>query len=182
MFAKEDSFIEELYRLEYNKLLGYAQRRLNNMELSQDLVQDVFHEAVRHKERLYVHPNPQGWLVQTLKNKILANERERTQYTKLFVSSEEIKELAAPNDSAYEVLEAIRRVLSEDELSLFKRIVLHGESYLEISNELGITVWACQKRVSRIKEKLRDVFPDHQKNKKTFKVLCQLLVLTAIYR
>lgn len=178
---KEDSFIEELYRLEYNKLLGYAERRLNNLELSQDLVQDVFHEAVRHKEKLFLHPNPQGWLVQTLKNKILSNERERAHYAKLFVSSEDVKELAAPSDGTWEMMETIRKVLTEEELSLLWRIVLGGESYLAVSCELGITVWACQKRVSRIRQKLREAFPDI-KSRKNLKILCQLLVFAAIYK
>ena len=51
----------------------------------------------------------------------------------------------------------IRQALTPDELFLFERLVFDKASHLEVSKELGITVWTSQKRFERIKKKLQKV-------------------------
>lgn len=41
---------------------------------------------------------------------------------------------------------------------LMRRIVLDKATYKEMSDELGIKLWACQKRMQRIIQKLRNHF------------------------
>lgn len=181
MQTREDDLIESLYRSEYVKLLGYAQKWVGKTEPAQDLVQDTFHEAVQNADALLSHPNPQGWLMQTLKYKLMTYERDRARYAKLFVPSEAVGEIAAPGSNMAELMQTVKAALTPQEFDLFERILLRGDSHLEVASELGITVWACQKRVSRVKEKLKKEFPEYGNHKK-FKLLCQLLLLAVIHR
>ncbi|MGM9602277.1 MAG: RNA polymerase sigma factor [Faecousia sp.] len=179
MLTREDDLIESLYCSEYAKLLGYALKRVGKMDLAQDLVQDTFHEAVKYREKLRSHPNPQGWLMQTLKNKVLSYEREYARYIRHFVSSEAVGEIAAPSNQASEFMQTVEATLTAEEFYLFKRIILRRDSHLDVAAELGITVWACQKRLSRIKEKLKKAFREHDDNR-IKRIMCQLLLLAAI--
>ncbi len=181
MLTREDDFIESLYRSEYVKLLGYAQKWVGKAGPAQDLVQDTFHEAVQNADTLRSHPNPQGWLMQTLKYKLMTYERDRARYAKLFVSSEAVGEMAAPGSHMAELMQTVKSTLTPQEFDLFERVILRGDSHLEAASELGITVWACQKRVSRIKEKLKKALGENGGHKKT-KFFCQLLLLAAIHR
>lgn len=181
MLTRDDDLIESLYRSEYAKLLGYALKRVGKIDLAQDLVQDTFHEAVQNREKLRSHPNPQGWLMQTLKNKVLYHEREHARYIKYFVSSEVVGEIASPSDHVSEIMQTVEATLTAEEFYLFKRIMLQRDSHLDVAAELGITVWACQKRLSRIKEKLKKALPEYD-NKRKIKIMCQLLLLAAICR
>ena len=182
MSREKETFIEDLYRAESLKLLEYAKRRVRNSSLAQDLVQDTFHEAVRHEAKLFEHPNPEGWLLLTLKNKILSFNRNYARYTKRFVSCEDISTLPAePESDAEELLNEIREVLGPEEYYLFKRLIIDECGHFVAAAELGITVWASQKRLSRIREKLEKQFPEYAKNRKIIKIMCQLFMLAAIY-
>lgn len=44
-------------------------------------------------------------------------------------------------------------MMAEDEIHLLKRIVLDKAAYLELAKELGVSVWACQKRMKRLLKK-----------------------------
>lgn len=156
----EDSWLEDLYRAEYARLVIFLRSRVGSLAAAEDLAQDTFHEALRHKQELMAHPNPQGWLLRTAKNKVMHWESERIRYLRLFVSMEDTRELPAkPEDSGKELLLLIRQGLEPEEYDLFLRLALEGKSHLEVSRELGISVWGCQKRMSRIKAKLEKLFP-----------------------
>ena len=45
-------------------------------------------------------------------------------------------------------------MISDDEYTLLKRIVIDGISYVEAAKELDISMWACRKRVQRIIDKI----------------------------
>ena len=53
----------------------------------------------------------------------------------------------------------IRKSLSKEEQYILKRHIFENASHKEIASELGITVWTSQKRLERIRDKLRKNFP-----------------------
>ena len=67
---EQTQWLEHLYRDYYGKLTIYAAATLRSQSRAQDIVQDTFHEALRHVDTLMEHPNPGGWLMVTLKNKL----------------------------------------------------------------------------------------------------------------
>lgn len=59
------------------------------------------------------------------------------------------------------LLQVIRENLTEEEWVLLRRITLEKASYKTVAEELGLTVWTCQKRIQRIREKLRQCMKDY---------------------
>ena len=60
----------------------------------------------------------------------------------------------------------IENVLTPEELHLLKRLVFDRASHLEVAQELGISVYASQKRLERVRAKLYVAFPERKKRKK----------------
>ena len=173
MQPEQDKFLEELYRKYFTKLALYAAAVLTDKTKARDLVQDVFHEAILHINVLMSHENPGGWLMQTTKNKILENERARIRYIHRFLSldPEVFSEIASANEAEIRepdeipAVKKIERALSPEEFYLLKRLFIDNTSHMEVAEELGITVWASQKRLERIRKKLFEVFPERKKKK-----------------
>lgn len=51
-------------------------------------------------------------------------------------------------------------ILTPEEAALWKRLMMDGATHLETAEELGISVWASQKRLERIRKKLQQRFPN----------------------
>lgn len=168
-----EQLIEHLFRSTYNRLMLFALASVQNQEHAEDLVQDTFHEAVRAGGLLLTHPNPTGWLVQTLKYKIRGDIRARNRYLLRFVSldtdlytdgvpsAQSVEDRAMPD--AEEVLQTARKELMPEEYRLLKRIVLDGASHRETAAEFRITVWASKKRLERVRRKLERILEEKKK-------------------
>ena len=63
-------------------------------------------------------------------------------------------------------LEKIEKVLSPEEYRLLKRLVFDGASHLQVAREFHITVYASEKRLERIRDKLSAVFPGRRRKKR----------------
>ena len=169
MLPEQDTFIEKLYREFFTQLWIYAKAELEDPEQAQEVVQDTFHESVRHIDILMSHDNPKGWLMEVLKKKIMHARRSMNRYILHFISLDSDLEFTDPVLSAedpapnnvHDTLKEIRRVLSEEEWDLLRKITLENQPYKNVAKELGITVWTCQKRIERIRKKLKQYFADN---------------------
>ena len=111
--------------------------------------------------------------MQTTKNKIRESERARIRYIHRFLSldSEVFSEIASLDTPVSEIDELdeistmtkIEHALSPDEFQLLKRLVFDNESHMAVAKEFGITVWASQKRLERIRKKLFEAFPERKR-------------------
>ncbi len=72
------------------------------------------------------------------------------------------EELVAAQPQEESVIEKVERVLTPEEYQLLKRLVFDRASHLEVAQEFGISVYASQKRLERIREKLYTVFPERK--------------------
>lgn len=174
MLPEQDAFLETLYHECVNDLILYATISLQDGPRAQDVVQDTFHEAILDMDdkHLMSHENPGGWLMETLKNKIRENNRAQERYLRRVMSLEpEVLAVLSPSDDSFDqlerklILEEISKVLSPEDMYLLERLTLDKASHLEVSKEMGITVWDSQKRLQRIRKKLRKIFPDWCKEK-----------------
>lgn len=189
MVPTERELVEQLYRQYFEKLFLYADAQLNDPERARDVVQDTFHEAIRHADTLSTHVNPGGWLMRTLQNKLRESERARRRYLLRFLSLDsdfpdgvfpeggalpEEPPDAGPVPPGESPLEKIEKVLSPEEYRLLKRLVFDGASHLQVAREFHITVYASEKRLERIRDKLSAVFPGRRrKNRKKVEKDCQ---------
>lgn len=171
MHPEQDTLIEQLHRAYFGKLLLYASAALKDRSRAQDVVQDTFHEAVRHIDTLMTHPNPGGWLMVTLKNKLREDQRAQQRALRHFVSLN-TDLLADPEQrdpldrDEPPLLEQIRAALTPEEYHLLTRLTVDRASHLEVARELGISVYASQKRLERIRKKLYQQFPERKPKKK----------------
>ena len=160
----QDESFESLYRKNLGKLTIYAKARLEDPFLAEEAVQETFYTALTHPELLDRYGKPEACLMNILKNKIRECRRARRRYLRLFLSLDDglLAGACAPGGSASAggILEAARAGLSPEEWHLLRRFALDGASHLEISRELGVSVWASQKRLERIRKKLQEILPD----------------------
>jgi len=163
---EQDISFEALYRTNYQKLTLYAAARLNDPGQVEEVVQDTFYSAWKNRETLLQHRAPEAYLMTTLKYKIKESRRARQRYLRLFLSLDSglQAEAAAPyNPSPFSIesfMELIKSNLSSEEWYLLQRYAFGGASHLELAKELGVTVWTSQKRLERIRKKLREILPD----------------------
>ena len=170
MTSEQERFIEELYYENFNKLMIFAMAKVRDQNLAQDLVQDTFHEAIRHIDTLRGHVNPGGWLMVTLKYKIKENARKHQQYIQRFLSLESEMKInpgigaVQPKQKlgldSLSLIQMIEEVLEPEEYRLLKRLTLDRAGHMEVAKEFNISVYASQKRLQRIREKLREKLPD----------------------
>lgn len=166
MLPEQDIFLESLYRSNYEKLRIYAAQQIKDSDGVEEVIQDTFCTALNKLETLQHHENPTAYLMKILKFKI--NERmwakKRNLNLFLAMNSDSMPEAAAPSNSVptsiSSIFEDARNALSDEEWYIFQRHIIDGASHLEIAKDLEITVWASQKRVERIRKKLKDVLPD----------------------
>lgn len=169
MLPNQENFFNELYQENFWKLKRYALTCMNENQ-AEEVVQDTFLEATQKIDILMTHENAGGWLMSTLKNKIRNWQRKNQRELMLLVSldSETVLQIASPecaediveqNETILTTSQKIKDALSSDELYLLKRIIFENASHIEVSNELGISVWTSQKRLERIRVKLSKLFP-----------------------
>ena len=77
-------------------------------------------------------------------------------------SAESIDNVIEEREEHQSAVEKIQGALSESELYVVKRLIYENATHKELAEELGITVWASQKRLERIRDKLGKIFPDYR--------------------
>lgn len=158
MRPEQDEIIEKLFRAHFNELEIHAYRYLGDWNQAQIAAQDAFHTACEKIDDLMDSPNPIGWLKNTVRNTARNMIKIRNRQIKLFFSIEELSYEAlatVPDETTTDLMEECAKLVSETDLYLLKRIAVDGASYIEMAEELGITMWACRKRVQRTILKLQ---------------------------
>ena len=142
--------------LEYRpKLMHIVFLTVNDVHLAEDIVQDIFYEAWRHREALVNHPNQKGWLYRALQYKIREYLRKKTVREQLSVNPEEIE--ISCEESGYSKAEMelmMCEMLTPDEQIRFKRYFLLGEPTAEIAEKENVTENNMRVRLSRLKKKM----------------------------
>ena len=165
--AHQEEIIAQLYREMYRKLVVYAENALND-SLAEEAVQDTFRIACSKYDELMNSSNPQGWLMNTLKNVIRNIRKEQANLNKYFVMSlsldvEEFMVVCAVGTDVHMRLEDTEvdlmysDLLTEEEYQLLTLIVRYRYSILEAALEFGINVETCKKGIQRVKKKLRKI-------------------------
>ncbi len=148
--------IEDLYLQMYEKLFWYAKSSLSSDALAEEAVQDAFAIACAKVEECLSSPNPQGWLVNTLKY-VISNELRNRELARKILSDYcrvNIDALTVSQDRPR--LELLYGQLTErEEFILVKEMAVDGLSYLEMAKARNISQDACRKRVQRAREFLQ---------------------------
>lgn len=154
----------EIFAAYHPKLLHFIKRNEICRCVADDLVQDTFRDAWRKFDILADHENIGGWLMQNLKNKMRNYIRDRHRFE--IALTEDMAEpdnfvgdLITKNQLAA-VWEFINTNFKPDDIHLLKRIIVDEAGHNVVSKEQGITIWTSQKRLERIRKRIREEFPD----------------------
>ena len=155
--AENNRMIEDLYIDMYPILLRYATNSLRNPHLAEEAVQETFRIACAKYVQLMESPNRQGWLTNALKYVIRNTRRSQTKFNSLFKIITTEAQMSPEKAEDNVVLSMYcTTVLEKEDFWLVKQIIIEKKTMLEASNEIGISVNACKKRIQRAKEKLKD--------------------------
>ena len=164
MQPEQDKLLEKLFRENYNKFELYACALLQDQKSAQTAVQTAFLIACTNIDDLMASPNPVGWMMQTIKNVTRNMRRRRNRELMLVLPLAELTIEPGKADSyTVELWDQCKTILSPEELDLVKSVVIDGISYVEKAEELGITMWACYKKVERALKKLRKGLSEDKK-------------------
>lgn len=153
----QDKMLEKLYREMYQNLIVYAYCSLKSETLAEEAVQETFRIACTKIDQLVQSRNPQGWLMNTLKNVLSNMKRSRARLSALAAASlsvDEVKTEAGQDEIDVDILYG--DIAKHRDYIMIKKIALEDYSMLELSQEFHITLEACKKRVQRARKKLRE--------------------------
>ena len=164
--------ITEVYNKMYKQLLAYARNSLGQEYLVEESVQDTFRIACAKYDEFISSPNPEGWLIITLRNIIRNTRREQAKLSRMFVkaisSGDEVYSesyiITAAADKNIEKAETnlyFSGMLTKDEYFLLTLVAMYGYSTAEAARVFDITAEACKKRVQRIKKKLKKLLDEN---------------------
>ena len=148
--------IEELYLEMFDKLMVYARVGLGNVALAEEAVQETFRIACQNPDKLCTSPNPQGWLVLTLRNtirNIKSNQATAKRIIEKYLVTQ-IKEFSVLDDGiSLNIL--YENVADTEEFKILAEMAIEKKSHEEMAKARGISISACKKRVQRAKEVLQ---------------------------
>ena len=166
MDREQELYLEKLYREMYGALLSFADAALENDAIAEEAVQDTFRIACAKMPEFCGSKNPQGWLMLTLKNVIRNTRREVAALNRLLVFAMSADDEAVLSNAAErdfnKNLEDNRvdflcaDLLSPDEYSLLKKIVLQRYTVADAAGELRISLESCKECIRRAEKKLRN--------------------------
>ncbi|MDR1156847.1 MAG: sigma-70 family RNA polymerase sigma factor [Oscillospiraceae bacterium] len=155
----EATFYQELVDEMYDLLLNYTRIKVSDSSAALDIVQDVYLIAWEKIDRVIASPNPQGWLMNALKNYLhkyycaLADDQQMTQPLADNASDQVL--LFEPADDEMSFLS----VLTPQEIRIV-RLKEQGYPHREIAKLLGLRPGTIDSAVSRIKAKISKFLKD----------------------
>ncbi len=148
--------ITSLYEENYRTMMSMIAKDLVCNPIAEDIVQDTFCEAMRNWEKLLVHENPGGWLMDTAKYKMLSvKKRINSRSLRETMEMEEEWEYLENEYGLVEVNLLFDSSLTLREKTLFHMFYLEGYSMREIAQAEGISEGNCRVKMHRIRDKLR---------------------------
>ena len=156
MTLEQQEKIEALYKELFGKMMLYAMRFLNNETLAEEAVQETFRVACQKPNQVCESHNPQGWLVNALRNTVRDMRREQAAALALverYASAQPAKVTATEEGLRLEL--QYENVAQSEEFRLLVEWAVEGHSHAQLAADRGISVDACKKRLQRAKEILR---------------------------
>ena len=155
--TKKQEEIAKAYTEYSNRVRRFIQSGIREEKAVEDILQDVFMEALRKYDVFSVHPKQIGWLYRTARYKMQEYVR-KNEYNQYMVvgGQDECEELGGHENGyfACEFNQTLKEVLSDEELQCFKRFFVWGYSVEELATREGVTVNNMRVRLTRLKQKI----------------------------
>lgn len=157
--TKEEAmeFVDALYRKHYNNVLNMVRKDFTCASRAEDLAQDVFVEATRKAEKLLIHENPDGWIMETARNKMMNLRKNLYKRTAKEAGEAEVELLGMESDfGMVEMTDLMKNALNKHEIMLFYMYYFGGYTAKEMAEFEHITEVNFKVRMLRIRNKVKE--------------------------
>jgi len=158
MYTKEElqALIMRLYHTNYKKLTQMIRKDFACATVMEDIIQDVFAEAMAHADILMEHEKPDAWIFETARFKMISTKRKLYAHDLNECSDEPLE--YHKFDAGYgriEIQQVFDTVLSEHEQMIFHMYYQGGYSAAEMAKMEGISEGNFKVRMLRLKERVQ---------------------------
>ncbi len=150
------------------RLRRYARSLLGKAEEADELVQDCLERAVSHWHLRNAERSAQAWLFTILHNLAVNQIRQRTRRGRhLSIDTEEALSISEPPRQEDTVFQSdIMRTLNhlpDDQRQVLLLVSVEDLSYAEVAGVLGVPIGTVMSRLSRARERLRELLGDEHR-------------------
>lgn len=155
-----DQTASDIFRKHYSELRRYIQQKFARAGEADDIVQDTF-QNILNIGTIDSIKNPRAYLYRTARNIALNRLRRKDYQNGVFVELDENEMLDNPLERQIFAESDMRRVkhalslLTEKDRTTFLLHRLEGKSYIEISQELGVSISSVEKRMMKVLAAIR---------------------------
>lgn len=161
------AIFEELIRAHHRDFLRFATalfRRSNgkaDIDRAEEAVQEALTIAWEKQDLFLSSPNPIGWMYLTIKNVSNNMLRQDHQWAMRILQAQQTTDSSVVPPPGGEL--ELEGMVPPEDLDLLKRLYLHGETYEEVAQELGLKKSTLAMRVHRIKKAFQKNYQDTEK-------------------
>lgn len=160
---------ENLFKNHYEDLCFFAYKYLKDMDLSEQIVQDVFFTFWKNKQTITIHYSIKSYLYTATKNQCLKEIRSK-KYEEQYVLQEKSKQSSRVNTPADELnakelshlIELTLKTLPEKTRQIFTMSRYQGLRYSEIAEKLSISIKTVEARMGKALKAFRKNLTDYQ--------------------
>ena len=164
-----DEILRQTYSTYSEKIGRYCNIKLKNRSEADDCVQECFIVFYRRVLRGEEIENIGAFLYKTADNLIKTQWRQDKKNNKVVSLDDVAETVSAPETTdcsnidfdfcAYKIINS----LNEKEKEIYKLKYVDGKSIVDVSYELNISFDAVAKRLSRLRQKVRDIIAEEMK-------------------
>ena len=150
MTDEQNRKIVELYKQWAKTMVHYTYRKTNRLELSKDLVQEVFFIACYKADDVFSRgDHPEAWLFRALEKVILQECRKKYYHSELELTNASYFHTNQSSDDLLGIQNVLPSQLSEKEKEILIWRLEEHCTYEEIALRRHTSTQACRKQYSR---------------------------------
>jgi RNA polymerase sigma-70 factor, ECF subfamily len=158
LINKDDQLaFETLFKANYQRLVMYARRFLNDQDAAQDIVQAVFVKLWERRTELVI-ANPLSYLMRAVHNRCINELKVSHQHVPIdnaqpfFDDDNE----ALPDEALIQTVQNVIRQLPEQRQRIFRMSRFEGLKYREIAAVLGLSIKTVEAQMGKALQFMRE--------------------------